>query len=73
MHLTAFVAVPLNLFFLVNASDIISLVLKDRWIDIVPMIRLLCAAHLSYIVCNIHMNLFKAIKRTDRLFICETT
>ena len=73
MHLTAFVAVPLNLFFLVNASDIISLVLKDRWIDIVPMIRLLCAAHLSYIVCNIHMNLFKAIKRTDRLFVCETT
>ena len=71
LKLTVFVAVPINLFILANVRDIVLIVLKDKWLDIVPIIRILCVAHLSYLVCNIHIVLLKTINRTDRLLWCE--
>lgn len=71
LHLTVFAAVPVNLFLLANAPDIVLMVLKDKWLDMVPIIRILCLSHLSYLVCNIHINLLKTINRTDRLLWCE--
>lgn len=71
LRLTVFVAVPINMFLMANATDIVLIVLKDKWLDMVPIIRILCVSHLSYLACNIHINLLKSINRTDRLLWCE--
>ena len=71
MHFTAFIVVPVNFFLMANASDLIQIILKDKWIGMTPLIRVLCLAHLSYIVCNVHVNILKTVSRTKSLFACE--
>jgi O-antigen/teichoic acid export membrane protein len=36
-----------------------------------PLMQILCISSLAYVVSNLHFNLFKAIGRTNILFICE--
>ena len=71
MHLTAFVAVPLNLFIALNCNDLIRAILGAGWLEMVPVIRMMSLAYLSYLVCNVQINLLKVVNRTDRLFWCE--
>ena len=71
LHASAFIAIPINVFLMVNARDIIRILLTDKWLEMAPLMQILCASSLAYVVSNLHFNLFKAIGRTNILFICE--
>lgn len=71
LHASAFIAIPVNVFLLVNAEDIIRILLTEKWLEMAPLMQILCISSLAYVVSNLHFNLFKAIGRTNILFICE--
>ncbi len=71
LHASAFIAIPINVFLMVNAKDIILILLTEKWLEMAPMMQILCISSLAYVVSNLHFNLFKAIGRTNILFICE--
>lgn len=71
LHASAFIVVPINVFLLVKAEDIISILLTDKWLEMAPLMQVMCISSVAYVVSNLHFNLFKAIGRTQILFICE--
>lgn len=71
LHTSAFIVVPINIFLLVKAEDIISILLTDKWLEMAPLMQVMCLSSLAYVVSNLLFNLFKAIGRTQILFICE--
>ena len=71
LHASAFFVVPINVFLMVKAEDIVVITLTEKWIAMVPLMQILCIARMAYVVSNLHFNLFKAIGRTQILFICE--
>ena len=71
IHASAFIVVPINIFLLVKAEDIICILLTDKWLEMTPLMQVMCIASLARVVTNIHFNLFKVIGRTQILFICE--
>ena len=71
LHASAFIVVPINIFLLIKAEDIICILLTDKWLDMVPLMQVMCISSMAYVVANLHTNLFKAIGRTQILFICE--
>lgn len=71
LHTSAFIVVPFNIFLLVEAEDIICILLTDKWLEMAPLMQVMCISSMAYIVSNLHLNLFKAIGRTQILFICE--
>ena len=73
LHASAFIVVSINIFLLVNAEDIICILLTDKWLDMAPLMQVMCISSMAYVVSNLHFNLFKAIGRTQILFICELT
>ena len=71
LHASAFIVVPINVFLLVKAEDIVSILLTDKWLEMAPLMQVMCISSMAYVVSNLHLNLFKAIGRTQILFICE--
>ena len=71
LHASGFVVIPINVFLLVNARDIICILLTEKWMEMAPLMQILCMASLAYVVSNLHFNLFKVVGRTHILFICE--
>lgn len=71
LHASAFIAIPINVFLMVKSEDIIRILLTDKWLEMAPLMQILCISSLAYVVSNLHFNLFKAIGRTNILFICE--
>jgi len=71
LHASAFIVVPINIFLLIKAEDIIRILLTDRWLEMAPLMQVMCISSMAYVVANLHTNLFKAIGRTQILFICE--
>lgn len=71
LHASAFIAIPINVFLMVNARDIIRILLTEKWLEMAPLMQILCISSLAYVVSNLNFNLFKAIGRTNILFICE--
>lgn len=71
LHASAFIAIPINVFLMVKAKDIIRILLTEKWLEMAPLMQILCISSLVYVVSNLHFNLFKAIGRTNILFICE--
>ncbi len=71
LHASAFFVVPINVFLMVKAEDIVVITLTDKWIAMAPLMQILCLAKMGYVVTNLHFNLFKAIGRTQILFISE--
>ena len=71
LHASAFIVVPINFFLLVKAEDIICILLTDKWLEMAPLMQVMCISSMAYVVSNLHLNLFKAIGRTQILFICE--
>lgn len=71
LHASAFIAIPINVFLMVKSEDIICILLTDKWLEMAPLMQILCISSLAYVVSNLHFNLFKAIGRTNILFICE--
>jgi len=71
LHASAFIVVPINVFLLVEAEDIICILLTDKWLEMAPLMQVMCISSMAYVVANLHINLFKAIGRTQILFVCE--
>ena len=71
LHASAFIVVPINIFLFVKAEDVICILLTDKWLEMAPLMRVMCVSTLAYVVSNLHFNLFKAIGRTQILFVCE--
>ena len=71
LHASAFIVVPINIFLLVKAGDIICILLTDKWLEMAPLLQVMCISSMAYVVSNLHFNLFKAIGRTQILFFCE--
>lgn len=71
LHASAFIIVPINIFLLVKAEDIICILLTEKWLDMAPLMQVMCISSMAYVVANLHTNLFKAIGRTQILFVCE--
>ena len=71
LHASAFIVVPINIFLLVKSEDIIRILLTDKWLEMAPLMQVMCISSMAYVVSNLHLNLFKAIGRTQILFICE--
>lgn len=64
LHASGFVVIPINVFLLVNARDIICILLTEKWMEMAPLMQILCMASLAYVVSNLHFNLFKVVGRT---------
>ena len=73
LHASAFIILPINIFLLVKAEDIICILLTDKWLEMTPLMQVMCISSMAYVMSNLHLNLFKAIGRTQILFICELT
>ena len=71
LHASAFIIVPINIFLLVKAEDIICILLTNKWLEMTPLMQVMCISSMAYVVANLHTNLFKSIGRTQILFICE--
>lgn len=71
LHASAFIVVPINMFLLIKAGDIICILLTDKWLEMAPLMQVMCISSMAYVVSNLHFNLFKAIGRTQILFFCE--
>ncbi len=71
LHASAFIVVPINIFLLVKAEDIICILLTEKWLEMAPLMQVMCISSMGYVVSNLHFNLFKSIGRTQILFICE--
>lgn len=71
LHVSVFIVVPINFFLFVKAEDIICILLTDKWLEMAPLLQVMCISSMAYVVSNLHTNLFKAIGRTQILFICE--
>ena len=71
LHASAFIVVPINVFLLVKTKDVICILLTDKWLEMTPLMQVMCVSTLAYMVSNLHLNLFKAIGRTQILFFYE--
>lgn len=71
LHASAFIAIPINVFLTVNAEDVIRVMLTEKWLEMAPLMQVLCISSLAYVVSNLHFNLFKAVGKTNILFFCE--
>jgi O-antigen/teichoic acid export membrane protein len=71
LHASAFIVVPINVFLMIKAEDLIRIVLTEKWVEMTPLMQVMCISSMAYVVSNLHFNLFKAIGKTQILFICE--
>lgn len=71
LHTSLFIVLPINFFLLIKAEDIIRLILTNKWVEMAPLMQVMCVSSVAYVVSNLHFNLFKAIGKTQILFICE--
>ncbi len=72
IHLSMYVVVPINFYLIFNCSDVICIILGEKWLELVPYLSLLCVSCLAYVYTNIHMTIFKVIGKTKILFFSET-
>ena len=56
---------------MIKAEDLIRIVLTEKWVEMAPLMQVMCISSMAYVVSNLHFNLFKAIGKTQVLFICE--
>ena len=71
LHTSVFIVVPINIFLFVKAEDIICILLTEKWLEMAPLMQVMCISSMAYVVANLHINLFKTIGRTQILFFCE--
>ena len=71
LHASAFIVVPISVFLMIKAEDLIRIVLTEKWVEMAPLMQVMCISSMAYVVSNLHFNLFKAIGKTQILFICE--
>lgn len=62
---TAFIAFPLLCGLFVLAEPLISVLLTDKWLPSVWILRVLCPVGMMYVISTFNMNVFNATGRTD--------
>ena len=73
LHMSFFVVLPINMYIVFNASDIVSVTLGMRWIELVPFLIILSIGTMSYVFTNMHNCVFKVTGKTKPLFASELT
>jgi len=63
--------VPFNLFLMVNAKDILILLIGYKWISATLMFQLLCIVFIFYPMLSLNINMLKVMGRSDYLFRSE--
>jgi len=71
IHTLAFFVIPINVFVLVNAEDIILVLLTEKWIIMKPFLQLLCVASVWYPILNMQNTTIKVFGKTKVLFWSE--
>ncbi len=72
IHLSMYVVAPINIYLIFNSSDVINIILGEKWLGLIPYFSVFCISGMAYIYTNIHMTAFKVIGKTRILFISET-
>lgn len=68
LKMSAFVIFPVMAFLIALCESLVKLVLTDKWIAIVPFIRVLCLGYMFYPIHAINLNLLK-VKGRSELFL----
>lgn len=71
LHMSLYVIVPINLYFVFNSVDIVRVTLGEKWINLSPFLSILSIGCISYIYTNMHICTFKVIGETKTLFLSE--
>tara|TARA_B110000240_G_scaffold83859_1_gene95455 strand:- start:2109 stop:3536 length:1428 start_codon:yes stop_codon:yes gene_type:complete len=71
LHLLMFVVVPINIFILFNAKDLITLLLTEKWIEMTPILQILCFSNIWYPMVNLNLNTIKVLGKTNILLRME--
>lgn len=71
IHTLAFFVIPINIFVLINAEDIILVLLSEKWIVMKPFLQLLCVASVWYPILNMQNTTMKVFGKTKILFWSE--
>ena len=67
LSLTSLIATPIFFLMLVAADPLIRYLLKEQWIEAVPILQIFCIARLITIYCSLNLNILTVIGRTDLL------
>lgn len=65
LSMTAFVVFPVMTLLAVVASPLVSVLLTDKWLPVVPLIQWLCFARMFTPVSSLNMNILNAVGRSD--------
>lgn len=68
---TSYVVFPMMLGLCALASPVVKILLNEQWYECVPLLQLLCCALIWQPLSNIHLNLLRAVGRTDLVFKLE--
>jgi len=71
IHTVAFFVIPINIFVLVNAEDIILLLITEKWLVMKPFLQLLTVACIWYPIINMQNTTIKVFGKTKILFWSE--
>ncbi len=71
LRMSCFVMFPVMAYMVVAAEPLVRVVLTDEWIDIVPMLRVLCIAYMWDPVMKINHNILNVRGRTDYFLKAE--
>lgn len=65
LRISGFIMFPLMIGFAVLATPVISLLLTDKWLPMVPMLQLICLAMMWYPIMQANVSVLDAKGRTD--------
>lgn len=65
LSMTAFIVFPVMTLLAMIASPLVSILLTDKWLPVVPLIQWLCFARMFTPVSSLNMNILNAVGRSD--------
>lgn len=71
LRMTAYIIFPLMLMLCILAEPLVSLILTDKWLPIVPLLQILCIAYMWDPIMVINCNIINVKGRTDYLLKAE--
>ncbi|NCD00161.1 MAG: lipopolysaccharide biosynthesis protein [Bacteroidia bacterium] len=66
--LTIFIIVPIMILMILIADPLIRVVLTDKWIGAVPLLKIICISGIFNPINGLNMGIFKVLGRTDIFF-----
>jgi O-antigen/teichoic acid export membrane protein len=71
LHMSMFVIIPINVYFVFNSLDIVRITLGEKWMELAPYLSILSIGSVSYVITNMHICAFKVVGKTKNLFVSE--